>query len=132
VNRNQPLAVVWMDHGQARVIRCDLPAAETTVVHAANPHRHLHHRRGSIGAGKAPEDADFFERVAKALQGIAHILITGPANEKLEFRKYLAVHDKSIAAHIDAVETSDHPSDGALLRHAREHFVAAGHLHPMP
>jgi len=118
-------AVVWMDHAEAHVLHFTPDEVENTVVHARGKHRQTHHRRGTIGSGKAPEDTGYFDRVADSLAGAEQVLLTGPANEKNEFRKYLDAHVKGLAARIVAVETSDHPSDGELLKQARKFFVVS-------
>lgn len=122
-------AVVWMDHAEAHVLHFTPDEAERTVVHAHGKHRQIHHRRGTLGSGKAPEDMDYFAKVAKSMEGAQQILLTGPANEKIEFKKYLDTHARTLAAAIVAVEAADHPTDGELLRHARKFFVAADRMH---
>lgn len=122
-------AVVWMDHAEAHVLQFTPDAAEKAVVHSKGSHRQIHHRSGTLGSGKAPEDLDYFAAVVRSLEGAQQILLTGPANEKDEFKKHLDAHVKAVAGRIVAVETSDHPTDGELLRHARKHFVAADAMH---
>lgn len=121
-------AVVWMDHAEAHILHFTPDEVEKAVVHAAGKQRHIHHRRGSLGAGKAPEDLAYFGKVIQSLEGAQEILLTGPANEKNEFRKHIDAHAKDVAARIVAVETSDHPTDGELLKQARKFFVAADRM----
>jgi stalled ribosome rescue protein Dom34 len=101
---------------------------EKAVVHSKGNHRQIHQRSGKPGSGKTPEDVDYFKNVIGSLQGAQQILLTGPASEKNEFRKHLDAHAKALAARIVAVETSDHQSDGELLKQARKFFVATGSL----
>ena len=122
-------AVVWMDHAEAHVLQFTLDEVEKAVVHSTGNHRQIHQRSGKPGSGKAPEDTEYFNQVAASMAGAQQILLTGPANEKNEFRKHLAAHAKALAGRIVAVETSDHPTDGELLKQARKFFVAAGSLH---
>ncbi len=122
-------AVVWMDHSEAHVLHFTPDEVENTIVHATGKHRQTHHRSGAIGSGKAPEDMAYFKDVAASLEGAEQILLTGPANEKNEFRKHLDAHAKALASRIVAVETSDHPTDGELLKQARKFFVAADRMH---
>lgn len=122
-------AVVWMDHAEAHVLHFTLDEVERNIVHAKGRHRHIHHHRGTLGSGKAPEDMDYFVAVAASLEGAEAILLTGPANAKSEFGKYLDAHARALAAKVVAVEASDHPTDGELLRHARKFFVAADRMH---
>ncbi len=122
-------AVVWMDHAEAHVLHFTPDQSESKVIHAAGKARHIHHRKGSIGAGKAPEDLQYFKKVIDSLEGAGQILLTGPANEKTEFKKHLDTHAKAVSSRIVAVETSDHPTDGELLKQARKFFVATGRMH---
>jgi hypothetical protein len=56
------------------------------------------------------------------------ILITGPANAKSELVKHIEQHDPTRKQLIAGVETVDHPSDGALVAHARKYFQAADRM----
>ena len=122
-------AVVWMDHAEAHVLDFTPDEARATVVHAEGKHRHIHHHAGTLGSGKAPADLAFFDQIVRSLGDAQQILLTGPANEKNEFKKHLEAHAKALAARIVAVETSDHPTDGELLKQARKYFVAADSMH---
>ena len=122
-------AVVWMDHAEAHVLDFTPDEARATVVHAEGKHRHIHHHAGTLGSGKAPADLAFFDKIVRSLGDAQQILLTGPAQEKVEFRKYLDTHAKFLATRIVAVETSDHPTDGELLKQARKFFRTAGLLH---
>ncbi len=121
-------AVAWMDHREAHVLHFTPDESESTIVHANGKNRQVHSRSGTLGPGKAPEDMEYFGRVAESLAGAEQILLTGPANEKNEFRKYLDAHAKGLAAKVVAVETSDHPTDGEILKQARKFFVATGRM----
>lgn len=123
-------AVVWVDHEQAHVIQFNRDDAITDVVHAKAGQRHIHHRKGSIGAGKAGEDPEFFRAVSGALAGVGEILLTGPAAAKLHLLRWWQAHDKAIADKVVGIESSDHPSDGQLLKHARTYFHGADQLRP--
>jgi len=121
-------AVVWMDHAEAHVLQFTSDEVEKAVIHSKGKHRQIHHRSGKPGSGKAPEDLEYFKSVIDSLYGAQQVLLTGPANEKNEFKKHLDAHSKPLAARIVAVETSDHPTDGELLQKARKYFVATGSL----
>src|SRR5688572_30802352 len=121
-------AVVWMDHAEAHVMQFTSDEVEKTIIQSKGNHRQIHLRSGKPGSGKAPEDVDYFKNVIGSLEGAQQILLTGPANEKNEFRKYLQVHSKPFAARVVAVDTSDHPSDGEILKQARKFFAATGSL----
>ena len=121
-------AVVWLDHREAHVLHFTRSHAESTLVEGER--RHLHHKRGATGAGRAPEDPAYFGEIAAALRGAGEILVTGPAQAKHEFVKYLQHHDAPLAKKVVGVETLNHPSDGELLAHARRFFAAADRSHP--
>lgn len=120
-------AVVWMDHAEAHVLQFTSDEVEKAIIHSKGKHRQVH-LRAQPGSGKTPEDVDYFKKVVSSLEGAQQILLTGPANEKNEFRKYLQDHSKAVAARIVAVETSDHPTDGEILKQARKFFAATGSL----
>jgi stalled ribosome rescue protein Dom34 len=122
-------AVVWIDHHEARIFHFSASEVDRLVIHPDRPTHHLHHKAQTIGSGKAPEDHDFLQRVAKAMSDAGVILVTGPANEKTELVKHIRQHAPALMQRIVAVETVDHPSDGQLVDHARRYFKAD---HMMP
>jgi stalled ribosome rescue protein Dom34 len=123
-------AVVWIDHGQARVIHFDADTAEHLVVH---PHghskEHIHHKAGSIGSGHTHENHDYLQQVAQAIADAGAVLVTGPANEKTELLKHIEKHLPALKGKIKAVQPLSHITDGELLAHARKFFAAD---HQMP
>ena len=123
-------AVVWVDHAEAHVIHFNREGSEELVLHSKHRQGHLHHKRGTIGSGHAPEDQDFFHHIVDALAGSKEILVVGPANAKNELVKHMQRHDKAIADCVVAVETVDHPTDGQLLKLARKYFKAADRMLP--
>jgi hypothetical protein len=58
------------------------------------------------------------------------VLITGPANAKLELIKHIHQHDPALMKKIVGVETVDHPSDGQLVAYARRYMPATDHMQP--
>ena len=125
-------AVVWIDHQQAHVLHFTPDGAESQVVHAHPGHRQTHHRKGATGGGKAPEDREYFDRIAGSLAGAAEILVVGPAQAGHEFAKYLDKHAHDLAGKVMAVEAADHPSDGELLKLARHYFAGADRMRTQP
>ena len=119
-------AVVWIDHHEAHVIHFSLDDAATAVVRPATPQQHhLHHKRGAMGSGHDQPDAAYLGKVAAALGDAAEILVCGPSTAKLELFRHLQQHDRQVADRVLGVETVNHPSDGELLRYARQYFIAA-------
>jgi len=117
-------AAVWLDHSEAHVMHISPDDVETSVVHPAHPHQHLHVRSGTTGAGRKTEDQAYYHKVTEALQGAQEILIVGPAQAKLQLVKHIHAHDHGLVDKIVGVETVDHPSDGQLLAYARKYFRA--------
>jgi stalled ribosome rescue protein Dom34 len=118
-------SVIWIDHREARVFHFNAVEADSLVVRPDDPHVHIHHKANTIGSGHAPEDHAFLQAVVEAIGGSKAILITGPGVAKTALVKHIARHDPGVLDRIAGVETVDHPSDHALLAHARAYFKAA-------
>lgn len=117
-------AVAWIDHSQALVMHISPDDVEKSIVHPGRPHQQLHARAGHLGSGRAPEDTDYYHRVAEALTGAEEILIVGPAQAKLQLMKHLLAHHTALVDKVIGLETVDHPSDGQLVAYARKYFKA--------
>lgn len=123
-------AIVWIDHREARIFHFNRLESDQIVLKPHDPARHIHHKANSIGSGHAAEDKEFLHDVTKALEDAQFVLITGPANAKTELVKHIHHHDPKIIEKIVGIETVDHPTDGALLDHARHYFKAADLMTP--
>lgn len=108
--------VAWIDHVQAHVIHFNAEAAEHEVIKTVSTHPHLHNKSDS---------KHYFDHVAHALSDATEVLIVGPAQEKLELMKHLITHHPAVAKCVMGVESSDHPTDGQLLKYARKYFLKA-------
>jgi hypothetical protein len=97
---------------------------EKSLIQPNEQHHKLHSRVGTLGSGRAPEDQDYYHRVAQALAGATEILIVGPAQAKLQLIKHIHLHDPALVSKVVGVETVDHPSDGQLVAYARKYFRA--------
>ena len=117
-------AIVWIDHSEAKIFHFDATDVERVVVHTHATGRHLHHKANTTGSGHLGVDKEFFQRVMAALTHTGAILITGPANAKLELKNYIAEHNAELTKRISGVETLDHPTDGNLVALARKFFKA--------
>lgn len=124
--------VIWIDHHEAHVQGFTQEQSDRVVIKTHGEPRKLHRRSGTLGSGKAPEDHEFFERVAQAFADVREVLVVGPAQAKLEFVKYLEHHHPQLAKKIIGVETVDHPTDGQMLEHARRFFRAADRMLTQP
>ena len=123
-------AVVWMDHREARVFHFTAEDVEALVIHPHGRHLHIHHRADSIGNGHVLEDRAFLDDVVKAIGGSKAVLVTGPGMAKTALVKHIARHVPEMMENVAGVETVDHPTDGALVAHARAYFKAADRLTP--
>jgi stalled ribosome rescue protein Dom34 len=117
-------AVVWLDHSEAHVMHFNREEVESFVAHASDKHPHLHHKRGAVGSGHRAEDAHYFGEIARLLGGAQEILVLGPGSAKLEFVKHVHKHAHDLVDKIMGVESSDHPTDGQIVAHARKYFLA--------
>jgi stalled ribosome rescue protein Dom34 len=115
-------AIVWIDHRSARIIAFSRDHHGVTVIADVDPSRQVHRKSGVVGSGHASPRGAFLEDVADALIGIDEIIVSGPGVAKTAFERHVAAHRPDVAAHIVAVESSDHPTDGQLLAHARTAF----------
>lgn len=125
-----PHCVVWLDHRAAKVIRFDRESSQAQDIRHEGGERHLHHKRGAVGAGHASEDPAYYEAIVSAVGDTPEILVTGPANAKLELIKHVHRRHASLVDRIIGVETRDHPSEGQLLDFARRYFNAADRMLP--
>ena len=116
-------SVIWIDHKEARVfhVHTDTAADEKTVL---APQHHMHrHPKGRGDAKEHPDDAHrFFAEVAKTVDAVDALLITGPSSAKLEFFRYLHEHDRKLEAKVVGVESADHPTDGEIVARAKSYF----------
>ena len=123
-------AVVWIDHREARVFHISPTDVDRLVIRPDNPTRHVHHKANSIGSGHAAADHEFLHAVAEAVADAGAILVTGPADAKIQLVKHIEQHDPRIRKAIVGVETVDHPTDGELVAFAKRHFPATDRLEP--
>ena len=123
-------AVIWIDHHEAKIFHFNATEVESLVLHPKNAHVHLHHKANSIGSGHASEDKAYLHAVVEAIGSSKAVLITGPGMAKTALVKHIAAHDPKVMESILGVETVDHPSDGALLAHARAYFKVEDRLTP--
>src|SRR5579871_495764 len=101
-------AVIWIDHHEARVFHFGREEVARLVLHPDHPTRHIHHKANSIGSGHAAEDHAFLQAVAQSVADAGEVLITGPANAKLELIKHIHQHDPALVPKIVGIETVDH------------------------
>lgn len=115
-------AIVWIDHRHATVIDFMVDDQHVHLVEREGGPRRIHTKSGLPGAGKDNGDPVFFDSVVEAIGDAREVLITGPGNAKLSFRKDLEQRHAKVAKRVVGVESLDHPSNGELLAFARKYF----------
>ena len=76
-----------------------------------------------------PDDAHrYFGEVARTLDGVDAILIVGPSSAKLEFFKYVHVHERRLESKVVGIESADHPTDGEIIARAKSYFKASDRM----
>ena len=130
MNTHHYHAVIWIDHREARIFHFSPTEVEMLVLHPDHPTKHIHHKANSIGSGHAAEDQNYLHAVIESVADAGAVLITGPANAKIELIKHIHQHDPLRMKTIAGVETVDHPSDAALVAYARKYFAAADRMLP--
>lgn len=120
--------VVWLDHTEAHIIHFNRETSEVTHINASGkPHLHVK-ASGNGGSGHAAEDRHYLDAVVNGVKDSEAILIVGPGLEKLALLKHMQKNHHVVAEKVVSVESSDHPTDGQLLAHARKFFVASDRM----
>jgi hypothetical protein len=106
-------AVVWIDQQEAHVLMFDREHVESQRIKSRSHHQHQ---------GKANDVSGMFADVAKALQGVHEVLLTGPGLTHGQFREWSLVQQPSVGKVIVGSVASDHPTDPQLVSLARQYF----------
>ena len=115
-------AIVWIDTQHATVIDYSVDDRHVVQVEREGGPTRVHLRSGIPGTGKRPEDPKFFQAVVDALGDAREVLVVGPGQGKVIFRKELDQHYPAVARRVVGVESLDHPSNGELLAFAKQYF----------
>jgi stalled ribosome rescue protein Dom34 len=116
--------VVWIDRSRARIFHFNVEEADKTVIRPDHAVRDIHHGAKRTGH-RIAEDRKYFEDVTRAIANAGATLIVGPGEEKHALATFIADKHPAIKTRIEGVESSDHPTDGELLDHARRYVKAA-------
>jgi stalled ribosome rescue protein Dom34 len=122
-------AIVWMDHKEAKIFALDGDLHYVRVDNPSHDER-IHHHAGSIGSGHRHENTEYLRNVATALAAAHEIVVTGPAQAKIELMDWIKRHAPQIAAKVLGVETLDHPTHGEILAFAKRYFHAKDRMTP--
>ena len=77
-------------------------------------------------------NTSFFAEVCDALNGFAAVLIAGSHTAQADFRHYIDKHRPALAPRIAGWETVNHPTEGELVKLARQFFVNRGEMTATP
>ncbi len=138
-------AVIWMDGLEAHVLMFDREHVESQRIKSRTHHKatgghlgshRLMHGRGDSASGHhnpqgghAETGQDYFEQVAKALEGVHEVLLAGPARTKDEFHDYCKSKTRQLDKAIVGVVTTDHPTDPQVVALARRYFLKFDQMH---
>jgi hypothetical protein len=90
---------------------------EVEVQHIKARHHHTP-KHSHIGA-----DKDLFKAIATSLDCVGEVLLTGPANAKIEFRGWCKHNPHAVDKAMVDVVTTDHPTDVQVVAMARQSFL---------
>ena len=123
-------AVVWLDTKEAHVFQFNAEDVERQRIKAHRPAHKIHQKAGIVGSGHSHNGKEYFESIVAALTGATEWLVTGPGAAKNEFASYVEKHAPRLKSQMLGIEAMDHPTDGALLDHARRFFKTADKMKP--
>jgi hypothetical protein len=82
-----------------------------------------------VGSRESTRDAkQFFDLVARELDGLDRVLIVGPASAKFEFFKFVHANHHRLESKVAGIETADHPTGGEIVDRARSYFKASDRM----
>jgi len=119
-------AIVWISHRDAQILQIAPDSRELRVIHSAHSKAHLHHKANTIGDGNIAASPDYFRDVIAATGACPEVMVSGPADAKLELIRFAGKHAKDFIKRIVKVETLDRMPAGELAEHAREFFATSG------
>ena len=106
-------ALVWIDQQEAHVLMFDREHVEAQRIKSRSHHKHQ---------GKSNDSSELFTDVAKALQNVHEVLLTGPGQARDHFRDWCLQHQPGVSKVIVGSVASDHPTDPELVSLARQYF----------
>ena len=118
-------AVAWIDHHSAQVLQFD-----AVQVHDETIREHVHYTRQH--GSQVRSEHEFFGEICDALAGINAVLVAGSHTAQADFRHYVDKHRPAVQPQIVGWETIDHPTEGEIVKLAREFFVKRGEMVPTP
>lgn len=124
--------LVVIDHREARIYRAELKGSVSQRLEPYDPHgfgRYLHYVQNDSNGQRKPEQASFYDAVARTIQSSAKIVVfgsgTGASSAMDQLQAQLKRKHPDLAARVVAwiVVDETHLSENQLLAMAREFFA---------
>jgi stalled ribosome rescue protein Dom34 len=115
-------AVVWVDHGEAKIYRFGRDSDSEVDIHSHISLQRLHHQRtGWQAGGNPPDDTEFFQRILGALDHAGRTILTGPGNAKDALKRFLD-RTRPTGSWVLDPEPMSAPTTDALLTLGNRYF----------
>jgi hypothetical protein len=124
---------VWLDHHIARLLALSRLAVAEQIIHNEDSGAggHVHHHAGTFGAGHAPIDKGFLEKISQAIGEAEEILILGPVEARSALKAFLDHHAPHQAKRVVGMEAM-HPSGTAeIAAFAQDLFHRIDRMRPL-
>jgi stalled ribosome rescue protein Dom34 len=121
-------AVVWLDHGEAKIFLLTRDGYELATVTTELPHHQIHNKAGTIEGKRTAPDQSYFREIVAALEPAMEWLIVGPSSARDQLAGFIRAQEPRLATRIIGIESADHPTDAEIVAHARAFFKAADRM----
>jgi stalled ribosome rescue protein Dom34 len=121
--------VLWIDSLKARVFKISAAGIKRKIVKLNK----IQHHNGHVERNLLNAEEKFFEEVVAAIGEVTErFLIMGPAQAKLNFKKYLERHHyRNLLRPLVTVMTVDDLTDNQILEASRLQFRRYDMFHPV-
>lgn len=111
--------VLWIDHDHAKIF--DFSPEGQKIVHLENNHQKNHHS-GHFENQQSEQQKKFYKEVGANLTPAGKILLVGPSQAHLEFKKHIDSHQQALSKAIIGMETLDQMTEGEVRNFAHKYF----------
>lgn len=121
--------VLWIDSQYARIFKISAAGIKRKIVKL----NRIQHHNGHVERNLMNAEEKFFQDVIEALGEVTErFLIMGPAQAKLNFKKYLEKHNyKKLLRPLVSVMTVEDITDNQILETSRLQFRRYDLFHPV-
>jgi stalled ribosome rescue protein Dom34 len=128
---------IWIDHRKAVIVRIEGKEEEILEI-KSNIEKRVRLSGGSRSSTPyGPQDTvsegqkdrkylnhleQYYDKIALAIKGAEALIILGPGEAKMEFKKYLE-KSKELGPQIEQVETADKMTDRQIAAKVRKYFI---------